>query len=372
MTKTAQSNTQLKPIDLDVEVAEDDTGSLTMALPVDMKQVKQLSNFVRTNFAQIQAAQDDMERLVLTSAYINGLRQALTDDMMRVIMPLQNSKLGFTTDKGHEKPPGEYSVDEVRTVTIAAFMNGFQMVNDEVTIIRGAFYGGKKGFWRLINQHPRVRKFKFLVGEPDIDKSNGIARMDGVAKWEYDGEPDELKMEGRFCIITSYNGSSDKVDTIKGRGESKLWRQAWKQISGMDVATCDDGWDGEDQPGMATATVDGEVQGITSESASGDEQTELPLDDKPTVDGGLTHEECKDIYVSTADSLDERLGKADKLNNVNNIEKSELATVEAIEGAHDEFRIQLDSLIKEACEARRERIRGDRGYGKNADKGEVK
>src|SRR5579885_3660163 len=98
---------------------------------------------------------------------MNELRLALTDDMMKPVMALMNTDLGFRTDRDPKLTPKDkdgnpmtpYSVEVVREVTIEAKLRGFHMIGNEVNIIAGRLYATKNGFRRKVTQWPGVTDF---------------------------------------------------------------------------------------------------------------------------------------------------------------------------------------------------------------------
>src|SRR4051794_38820181 len=105
-------------------------------------------------------AESFAEELALAQA-MTDIKALLTPEVMRPIMALMNSDLGFRTDKDpsvwnkrDNKYNEAYSVDVVRNVVIEARLRGFHTINNEFNIIAGRFYGTKNGFIRKVITHP--------------------------------------------------------------------------------------------------------------------------------------------------------------------------------------------------------------------------
>src|ERR1035437_2247928 len=106
------------------------------------------------------------EKALVVAQSIGELRGALTDEVMRPIMELMNTSLGFMTDQDPKRPsasnpqPKPYSIEIVRDCFIEGRLRGFYPVNNEMNIIAGRFYGALAGFERIVRNHPRVTNFK--------------------------------------------------------------------------------------------------------------------------------------------------------------------------------------------------------------------
>src|ERR1700678_982493 len=97
----------------------------------------------------------------LLAEAIGHMRQLLTPEVMKPIMALMNTDLGFRTDRDpHVKnaKTGEYNIpykeDVVRDVLIESTLRGFFPVNNEFNIITGRFYAAKNGVRRKVVKWP--------------------------------------------------------------------------------------------------------------------------------------------------------------------------------------------------------------------------
>src|SRR5690349_9721900 len=119
-------------------------------------------------------------------------------------MPLQNSKLGFLTDKKEG-----YPWEVVRDVLCEAFLRGFHPVNNEFNIIAEGFYGAKNGFERIVLDWPGLSDLRIDMGVPTMAGDKG-ALVPCTAAWRFDGQ--EMKVE---CLpaTTTKDGEVLSIDT---------------------------------------------------------------------------------------------------------------------------------------------------------------
>ena len=99
-----------------------------------------------------------------TAIALNELRSLLTADVMRPIMQLMNTPLGFLTDrngrpnwKGETKPT--YTEEVVRDAVIEATLRGFFVVGNEFNLLAERFYAAKAGLRRKVTTFPGLTNF---------------------------------------------------------------------------------------------------------------------------------------------------------------------------------------------------------------------
>lgn len=167
---------------------------------------------------------------------IRTIRAALPDQFMHEnFMPLQNSPLGFLTDK-----PDGYPVDVVRDALCEALLRGFMPVNNEFNIISGRFYGTKNGYERQVLEFPGLRDLVYELGVPQLAGDKG-ALVTCEAKWFIDGVQDEL-----LCTDKTKEGGIDSripvkvnggmgADGILGKATRKMFYRIYKKLTGQAV-----------------------------------------------------------------------------------------------------------------------------------------
>ena len=181
-------------------------------------------------------------RATRTAYGIKTIKAALTDQFMQeYIMPLQNSALGFLTDK----QDGGYPLPVVRECLCEALLRGFQPASNEFNIISGRFYGAKNGFDRIVREYPGLRNLRFELAVPHLVADKG-ALVAAIATWTLDGQPQELRCEAPRDATQIDTRIPVRVnagmgpDAILGKAERKLLARIYKRISGAgDVVEAD-------------------------------------------------------------------------------------------------------------------------------------
>lgn len=204
---------------------------------------KALEQSIVTARADLGAAVGDIGVMVATAKAIRLIKEALTDEIMTDFMSLMNSAHGFKTDRPNNKDSTFYSKDEVRSCLVEAFLKGAKCVGNEFNIIVGQCYLTKEFYDRKIKQLPTVREFKGMVGAAAMS-SKKTAVLPATATWvdTKTGEVQTLELTDQRAtgghdfrvMVNAWEGSSP--DELHGKGESKLWRRAYKQMTGEDIS----------------------------------------------------------------------------------------------------------------------------------------
>jgi hypothetical protein len=182
------------------------------------------------------------------SAAMEQLRGMITSDMMKPIMALQGSSLGFRTDKDKE---GGYKEDVVKEVLIEATLKGFRMVNNESNVIAGRFYAARDGFERIfrdLGKTGRVTDLKLTAGVPRTQADGAI--VDYAASWTFrNTKGDAIKDEMKLAIPVKVNAGQGP-DAILGKAKRKILAAIYSRITGTEIT---DG-DVDDPKGMIDVT----------------------------------------------------------------------------------------------------------------------
>lgn len=170
---------------------------------------------------------------------ITDLRNALTPEVMAPIMALQNTPLGFRTDRDDG-----YPVAVVREVFIEATMRGFRPCGNEFNIIASRFYAAKDGLWRKVTQWPDLTHFRDTFDIPRVAPGGDGAIVNAKATWKLEGVDETL--EQPFAIRVN---KGQGADAILGKAQRKLYARVLARISGWVLP------DGEvgDDPAPSTA-----------------------------------------------------------------------------------------------------------------------
>lgn len=223
-TKAPTPITQEKP-------AENGKSVLDKILDADQRKLtSQLRETAGLCVQAIEQAANHLEKTFIISDGIRKLKALLTDAVMdQFIMPLQNSPLGFLTDRKELYPR-----EVVRECAVATFLAGLRLVDNEVNIIAGRVMPVLNG-WR--------RKTKELAGVTDAEVMTGTAFAEGgVAKvvvsarakkdgilvqlLNHEGKP------GRTIHIPIKSPQYDTVDTWRGKAERRAWKALFERLNG--------------------------------------------------------------------------------------------------------------------------------------------
>ena len=109
---------------------------------------------------------------------LDKMRELLTPDVMKYIMKLQGTNLGFLTDKDKS---GGYGVEVVRDVLIEAFAVGANMVGKEINIMSKGMYLCKNFFFRVLDEKLGADNWNFNHELPQIQTK----KMRGANGTEY-------------------------------------------------------------------------------------------------------------------------------------------------------------------------------------------
>lgn len=194
----------------------------------------------------IEAGKNEAVKALIVARSIKQFKSLLSDGVMADIMELQNSTLGFKTDKAKD---GGYPMAVVRDCVVQAFMRGLRVTGNEINIIAGNLYVTKEGFERLMSELPGLTGLKIQIGVPQT--ADGGALVPAKAEWKYNGVHDSItweKEESADYRIPIRVNSAMGVDAILGKAKSKVLRTIYARVCGSKLpveADADDTVDGD-------------------------------------------------------------------------------------------------------------------------------
>ena len=199
---------------------------------------------------------------------IKALRELLTDDFMRdVIMPLQNSQIGFATDK----KDGGYPLDVVRDCYIDALVNGAYATGNEWGIISGRCYLQQAHYMRKLHSIPGIANVVLSPGVPVVRDGKTLVRF-GIS-WVYRGEPGQLVdtdgKPGQVFVVKVNANMGD--DAVIGKAKRKACKAACEKILGISLG------DDDEESVMAPAKPKGldDLKPVTRETETVTEDGEI-------------------------------------------------------------------------------------------------
>jgi hypothetical protein len=193
----------------------------------------------RTAFAHINAltvegremiasAVNEIERSYAMACSIAQLKAALSPEIMRPIMALQGTRLGFRADK-------EYPTEKVKDVVVEAWLFGLRTHGNEINIIADNMYPTQEGFERLVNE--LIDAGTCVEHSPDLPAvTAGRWTCKYTATYTHRGQ-------SRGVVRTfsgRHYGNATSDDQIVGKCRRKILREIHRQITGLSLSDSDD------------------------------------------------------------------------------------------------------------------------------------
>lgn len=206
-----------------------------------------LDQTLRDCHAEITEAEqsgNQMLKCLATAEATQALRTLLTDEMMRSVMRLMNSPLGFRTDRDGKtrNKNGDvipvYTVAQVRDPLIVGMLKGFRPVGNEMNIIANNFYATKEGMERVIGEYPGLTDLRLTPGVPHM--SGGGALVEYLASWKLQGKADSLacaaptkEAPGDTRLAIRVNAGMG-IDAILGKAKAKMLKRIFELVTGSE------------------------------------------------------------------------------------------------------------------------------------------
>lgn len=201
---------------------------------------KELSDKITT---VLSADINNIENSLVVANAITFLQEKLTPEVMKPIMALQGSKLGFKTDKDlvknnstgkYERGPG-YPLDVVKNCFIEMSLIGLLPTSNEWNIIGGNSYVTKEGGTSLLKKQCKGLEdytIKYLkVNQSDDKKTANVATS---IKWIVNGKPSEEQID--FPVKSD---PYTTFDALIGKAERKAKVWLYNKINGTNISDGD-------------------------------------------------------------------------------------------------------------------------------------
>ncbi len=164
----------------------------------------------------------ELSKALTVARTIQAIRASITPEMLKDVVALQGTRLGFRTDRDDK---GGYSDEIVRDCAIEALMNGVHLVGNEMNIIASNFYATKEAFSRKLKEFPGLTDLDIECGVPK--RGGDRATVTCHATWKLNGSPMELTRE---ISIRVNSGMID--DAILGKADRKMKAAIWTRLTG--------------------------------------------------------------------------------------------------------------------------------------------
>lgn len=253
-----------------------------------------------------------------------------TTDMLKRLRDLENSALGFRTDRPNEKHRERYDDQTLTECACEAIMRGLRLYGNEFNIISGRVYVTSEGLARLLSESDGLTNLLFNFGLPRGQEKGAVVPVE--ATWTYKGVASGFKTEiavrlnagmgaegaigkaqrkARYRVLTTIQGSSwvppdGEVDTEPvaghGRPEVDSAKGLSKLIKGLETSA----------PGAAAPTPSGATTRApatadagSSEPGHGDGGNRAPVPkpstDLPRLEGPSADDRFVDDIFETMD-----------------------------------------------------------------------
>ncbi|GEM_PF-6072431 len=210
---TEQSTALTAPTNTEV-ATQNKTGAALMALD---------AFYEEKGLALMSSVEGGFTRAVNMAESYTQLRAMLTPEVLKPIMALQGSSLGFKTDK-------IYGEDVVKDALIEGTIKGFYPVNNELNILAGRQYSTKEGFHGWFRRASEKGRCTFPIWKLSVPKmvSDG-AVVTGTISCEWGKKKIELTNEEIPIKVNERMGA----DAILGKAERKLFARLYARCTGQ-------------------------------------------------------------------------------------------------------------------------------------------
>jgi hypothetical protein len=172
------------------------------------------------------AIQSKFERTYTLASAVEQLRGQMTPALLKPLMSLQNTSLGFRTDK-----PAGYDELTIRDAIIEATLRGLHPCGNEFNIISGKCYITKEGFAHLLRNVSSL-SYTIIPGVPHV-KDNG-AIIDMEIRYKFNGK--EEKQVLPVCVRVNSGMGADAI-IGKATRKARAWLHA--TVTGQEIGDGD-------------------------------------------------------------------------------------------------------------------------------------
>ena len=215
--------------------------SSALSIPVDDEKLKLMDDVVKEASLDVVQHYGQFKQALVMAAAVRKIGDMITDDMMADVMALQNTSLGFRTDKD----PGGYNVAVVKSCMIEAVLRGVRVVGNEMNIISGRLYITKEGCSRLVREYPGLANLKLMPGVPAIGSTGAL--VDYRATWTLNGE--QQHMDRVKSVVDDHRipvkvNKGMGVDAVLGKATRKMLAAIYGELTGTHEAVPEGDVDG--------------------------------------------------------------------------------------------------------------------------------
>jgi len=153
---------------------------------------------------------------------IRRLWDAITDDVLEYLAPLNNTPLGFKCDK-------EYDDNTLRFCIVQALLLGARLTDNEFNIIQGRAYLTREFFVRVLSENADLTNLRVSYGVPKITPDGALVSVS--ATWVLNKVADSLDAD-----IPIGTRGKETVDNILGKASRKFLARVYARVTGSKFA----------------------------------------------------------------------------------------------------------------------------------------
>jgi len=289
------------------------------------------------NLAKL-ATLSPIRRTLALAAGMQQIRRHLVGPVMKDIMALANTPLGFLTDRkpgqrdknGKEVAP--YSEAVIRDAVVEGMLRGASIIGNEMNVLVGRCYLTKAYFERAVREWPGLTHLAITEGVPTRTTSSRYVLVPMRANWQLNGIPQELRCEHTSEVdsrIPVVENEGMGADAVLGKAKRKLFAKIFARLAGSD-------WIAEQ------AELDGDAVDVVATEPVEPEEPDKPDDVTPAE--------------ALFRGIEAILGTLEQITDVDQYQ----ANAAALLTDEDDL-----ARLNEWCEARRQAIRSARGERSN-------
>lgn len=171
------------------------------------------------------------------------IRSHLVGPVMKDIMALANTPLGFLTDRkpGQKNKDGKevapYSEAVIRDAVVEGMLRGASIVGNEMNVLVGRCYLTKSYFERAVREWPGLTHLAITEGVPTRATSSKYVLVPMRASWKLGGIPQELRCEHTSEVdsrIPVVENEGMGADAVLGKAKRKLFAKIFARLAGSD------------------------------------------------------------------------------------------------------------------------------------------
>lgn len=174
------------------------------------------------------------------------IRSHLVGPVMKDIMALANTPLGFLTDRKpgqrdkHGKEVAPYSEAVIRDCVVEGMLRGASIIGNEMNVLVGRCYLTKQYFERAVREWPGLTDLAITEGVPTRTTASRYVLVPMRASWRLNGVPHDLRCEhssegdSRIAVIENEGMG---IDAVLGKARRKFFARILARLTGSEWAS---------------------------------------------------------------------------------------------------------------------------------------